>query len=218
MDRAAIARRFRCQRYRKARLTWCKIPNGRPIVEHDDVRHQVVVRPDNRVADGRVQRIRDERPTSECSDHVDRQLNGSRHAISRRRNRSRVGSWRCSRVWRWRRRVITVVITIAVVVDAPRCDCPTCTWRVLGRARRQRRWREGRCSPLFTATGKDAGKRGNDGKSARCIESHVASARQSQYHAKSTRMAGNSAGSNRLDYETRNHLRALADGRLNAKM
>ena len=98
MDRAAIARRFRGQRYRKARLTWCKIPNGRPIVEHDDVRHKVVVRPDDRVADGRMQRIRDERPTSECSDDVDRQLNGSRHAIGRRRNRSWVGRWRCSRL------------------------------------------------------------------------------------------------------------------------
>ena len=164
-----------------------------------------------------MQRIRDERPTSECSDDVDRQLNGSRHAIGRRRNRSRVGGWRCSRtwrgncsgVWRWRRRIITVVITIAVVVDTPRCERPNWPSHVFGRERRHRRWRERRCSPLFTATGKDAGKRGNDGKSARCIESHVASARQSQYHAKSVRMAVNSASSNRLDYETRNHLRAL---------
>jgi len=217
MDRAAIARRFRCQRYRKARLTRCKIPNGRPVVEHDDVRHQVVVRPDNRVADGRVQRIRHERSTPECSDDVDRQLNRRRNAISRRRNRPWVGRLRCSRIWRgncsrvrrrWRR-IVAVVITIAVVVDISRSDRPTCPSHVFGRARRQRRWREGRCSPLFTATGKDAGKRGNDGKSARCIESHIASARQSQYHAKSARMAGNSGSSNRLDYETRNRLRAL---------
>jgi hypothetical protein len=64
---------------------------------------------------------------------------------------------------------------------------------------------------MLTTPGKDAGERSNRSKSTKCIESHIVSARQSQYHLISTRMRLNSDSSNRQAYVARNNLRVISD-------
>ena len=84
MNRAAIGRRRAYQWHWQARLTWRDVPDDGPVVEYDAVHRLVAVRPDDHVADRRLDGIRGKGAVPERADDADRQ---------RDRNRPLLGRW-----------------------------------------------------------------------------------------------------------------------------
>ncbi len=210
MNRAAIAHRFRSQRYGHARLTWCDVPDRRAVVEHDVVGDDVVIRPDDRVANRGLQRIRRERGGPECSDDVDRQLNGRRDSLGAG---IPAGGGTCPGFGGGAfpepaRTRHGILVTVAVLVDAARCEARADRGASSEARDVNEGWRCGR-HPTLAASGEDAGKQSHHGEPGECIKSHDVNVvrRQSQYHSRSTKMARIYDRSNWLFYVTRNDLR-----------
>src|SRR5262249_53761837 len=97
MNAAMERRRRRRKRHRRARLPWPDDAEVGPIVEHDVMRYGVVVRPDDRITDVRLDWVRRVRAraerTDDRNDHLHRRWWSWRRVGRSRRRRIRGRHW-----------------------------------------------------------------------------------------------------------------------------